>query len=1040
MDTQVENAIEIAWNPASDQNLKSQAFEFLNQLRTEPQGWQVCFSLAIREPRPSDIVRHSALEIVNGAINGGQLNAPGLAYLRDNLVAYLHTTYGGTHTDQKGDTPAIQNKMTQTITYLFAALYASGWESFFDDLLSLTSKDNSSIRDNPPGIIFYLRVLNSIHDEIADVLVPRSPEEQRKDNTLKDLVRERDVVKIASSWQDILVEWQSRNDTILQLVLTVVGRWVNWIDISLIINDSLLGLLFGLVSQPKAPAEDVRLDNLRHAAISTFTDIIGKKMKAEDKLELITVLKLSNVISELISSSALQELRSTSNYDTDLAEAVAKLVNNTACDIIKVLDTDTASTDQVKRQANDSLQIFLPYVLRFFSDEYDEICSTVIPVLTDLLTFFRKESKNKGILAPQYTAMLSPILSAIIAKMKYDDTSTWGNEDAQTDEAEFQELRKRLQVLQQAVAVVDEPMYIESITNVVGTTFERLHSQRGQLDWRDVDLAMHEMFLFGELAVKNGGLYSKTKPVSAAAERLIDMMFKLVESDVASLTHPAIKLQYMEICVRYSTFFEANPRLITRVLENFVAFVHHDHIKVRTRSWYLFHRFVKHVRLHIGNIAETVIQALGDLLPIKAELSEATSDDDDMSSDTNEQSTDAAFNSQLYLYEAVGCICGAHAVPVDNQGIYIQSVLTPLFSDLEAHLGPAKNGDERAVLQVHHLIMALGTLARGFSDWTPASSTTSAPPPAKAVSEEFTRAAEAIIVALETLNSSFEIRTAARFAFSRLISVLGVHILPQLPRWIDGLLSRTSTKDEMALFLRLLDQIVYEFKTEIFDILDTLLTPLLQRVFTGIAEPTAGTDDEIQLAELKREYLGFLLVILNNDLGSVLVSNTNQPTFDTVISTIEHFAKDLSDFPTAKLAFSVLIKLTSTWGGPDIVHDVSSKAGNAIPPASSPQPTLAGFDRFMMTRFSPLCWTLPMNPNFNPKDAQGKQVLGEAAGLQKAIYVKTGHDYMTWLREVELKGMGIDGNTIEEYVGALVTLDAKGFRQFFQTFVQRSGR
>lgn len=73
-----------------------------------------------------------------------------------------------------------------------------------------------------------------------------------------------------------------------------------------------------------------------------------------------------------------------------------------------------------------------------------------------------------------------------------------------------------------------------------------------------------------------------------------------------------------------------------------------------------------------------------------------------------------------------------------------------------------------------------------------------------------------------------------------------------------------------------------------------------------------------------------------------------------------------------------------------------------------------------------------MNPNFNPKDAQGKQVLGEAAGLQKAIYVKNGHDYITWLREVELKGMGIDGNTIEEYVRALVTLDAKGFRQFFQ--------
>lgn len=470
------------------------------------------------------------MEIVNGAIRDGQLNAPGLAYLRDSILAYVLTTYRGAHAEQNLDTLVIQNKFIQTITNLFTSLYASGWKSFFDDLLSLTSKENSSARDNAPGVIFYLRILNSVHDEIADVLIPRSPEEQRESNILKDLVRERDVAKITSSWQDILVEWQSRNDTILELALSAVGRWVSWIDISLVINDSLLGLLFGLVSQPQGSTLDVRLDRFRHAAISTFTEIVGKKMKAEDKLELITVLKLSNVISELISSTALQELRSTSNYDTDLAEAVAKLVNNTACDIIKVLDTDIATTNQVKRQANDLLQIFLPYVLRFFSDEYDEICSTVIPALTDLLTFFRKESKSRGVLAPQYTVMLSPILDAIIVKMKYDETSTWGNEDAQTDEAEFQELRKRLQVLQQAVAVVDEQLYIESIANVVATTFERLRSQRGQLDWRDVDLAMHEMFLFGELAVKNGGLYSKTKPVSAAAERLIGMMFKLVES------------------------------------------------------------------------------------------------------------------------------------------------------------------------------------------------------------------------------------------------------------------------------------------------------------------------------------------------------------------------------------------------------------------------------------------------------------------------------------------------------------------------------
>lgn len=329
----------------------------------------------------------------------------------------------------------------------------------------------------------------------------------------------------------------------------------------------------------------------------------------------------------------------------------------------------------------------------------------------------------------------------------------------------------------------------------------------------------------------------------------------------------------MEICVRYHTFFEANPQLIPRVLETFVRFVHHDHVKVKTRSWYLFHRFVKQLRQHLGTVAQTVIQALVDLLPIKAEISEDDGDNDGMSSEENDQSSESQFNSQLYLFEAIGCLSSNTALPVENQVMYVRSVMNPLYSDLEAHLGQARAGDERSILQVHHVVMALGTLARGFSDWIPASASPSAHPPAPLVSEEFTRTAEVILVALESLGSSLDIRTAARFAFSRLIAVVGNRILPQLPRWIEGLLSQTSSKDEMALFLRLLDQVVYGFKNEIFDILNTLLTPFLQRVFAGMNEPISGTDDQIQLSELKAQYLGFLFVILNNDLGSVLVSN-----------------------------------------------------------------------------------------------------------------------------------------------------------------------
>ena len=115
-----------------------------------------------------------------------------------------------------------------------------------------------------------------------------------------------------------------------------------------------------------------------------------------------------------------------------------------------------------------------------------------------------------------------------------------------------------------------------------------------------------------------------------------------------------------------------------------------------------------------------------------------------------------------------------------------------------------------------------------------------------------------------------------------------------------------------------------------------------------------------------------------------------------------------------------------TWGGPDIVHD----PGTAINGVSAQK--MEGFDIFMMTRFSPLCWALPSNPAYDTKDAQGKQVLNEAACLQKAIYQKTGQQYLTYLRDVELRGMGMNDDTIDEYLRALSTSDSKAFQGYFK--------
>lgn len=487
---------------------------------------------------------------------------------------------------------------------------------------------------------------------------------------------------------------------------------------------------------------------------------------------------------------------------------------------------------------------------------------------------------------------------------------------------------------------------------------------------------------------------------------------------IANYHHPAILLQYMEICTRYYNFFEDQQRYIPQVLENFVRLVHHDHVRIRTRSWYLFHRFVKTLRAQVGNVAKTVIESISDLLPIKAEVP-GNDADDDMSSDESDHSADAVFSSQLYLYEAIGCISSTSATPPADQGLYARSVMEPLFSDMSVHMDRAKAGDPQAVLQVHHIIMALGTLANGFAD-VHAAQQAKRPQPHEAVSNEFSRAAEAILIALNQLNASDDVRAACRSAFSRLLGVLGAAVLPQLPQWIEGLLSRSSSKDEMAMFLRLLEQVVYNFKTEIYNILDMLLTPLLQRVFSGLSEPINGTDDEIQLQELRREYVSFVQVILSNELGGVLVSASNQGTFESLVSSIINIAKTLThgNLVPSRIAFNVLNRMASQWGGPD----VATIGENPIT-TGAPAPAIPGFDQFMIEHFHGLCWTVLQDGGFRPNtDAQSRQILNEIAVIQQVIYSKTGEAFINHLQGVTFPQLGIDGT---EYLRVLTTSQEK---------------
>ena len=79
--SQIESAAEIWSNPRSSQELKSQAFDYLTQLKSDPQGWQACVTLFAKQPQTSEVVRLVCLEVVNAAVYSQALNAESLSSL-----------------------------------------------------------------------------------------------------------------------------------------------------------------------------------------------------------------------------------------------------------------------------------------------------------------------------------------------------------------------------------------------------------------------------------------------------------------------------------------------------------------------------------------------------------------------------------------------------------------------------------------------------------------------------------------------------------------------------------------------------------------------------------------------------------------------------------------------------------------------------------------------------------------------------------------------------------------------------------------------
>ena len=258
------------------------------------------------------------------------------------------------------------------------------------------------------------------------------------------------------------------------------------------------------------------------------------------------------------------------------------------------------------------------------------------------------------------------------------------------------------------------------------------------------------------------------------------MLYTLVQSRISAYPHHTVTLQFFETATRYTDFFKVRKECIMPTLHAMVdqryvdkpshllgnnneypcRGLHNQDSSVRARVFYLFHRFIKELRSEISpDLAASLLDNIRDLLSIQVDLPELESPE------TQDLLTEAIknpgiFDSQIYLFETAGILNSLFFKDSTQSETLLKSIVKPLMEELPGNLQAAKvSNDVTAVLKIHHTIMALGNVAKGFPDLpSPLPEGYILPP-----LEVFREIGQGILVCLEQLNVVKGVRDAVSF-------------------------------------------------------------------------------------------------------------------------------------------------------------------------------------------------------------------------------------------------------------------------------------
>jgi exportin-T len=638
----IRQAIAVAGNPAASSADRNAALEYCNSVKCSAGAWLMCCNLfrTCDDASARFWCLSSLLDIVQNT--WASLDSESQMAIRAFVLEYMRQQVSAAHLDPH---VFILNKFGQLVAGLVACSFPQQWPDFFEAML-----DNLSAAPSPATVDMFLRVMGAVDEDIicGGLDFPRESYQAAMSMQVKDGLRESSISRIFDAWMTIICQCGDSNANLTCTTLGLVGAYISWADIGLVVNEKVLPVIFRCCAVPA----------LMPDALKCLAAVVSKKMEYSSKISVMLQINVPAALQQLTSNRALAE---------PYAPFVAAICKETVACINKSLED--ASLNAPACASAQLLNIALPCLIDTLQSCSDASAEVALELLKEFVALLKKVGALPDadkVTRPQLDgfqhldshlqAMLTAICSRLCLPLDFDFDESVGDDNADNG------YRQDLLTVYKSIARLRPQNARVFVINLLAT------AARDAGSWNRCEVAVLLFFEMGEVF--------PTDTSKAGEGDVASTMQMLLEAHVWDWPAPQLQSTVMETVLRYFRFFAAAPAYLPPVLAAFTGIrgIQSPSEALRRRAAYLFMKFCKMISKHDPKrLADVLTHVCAAVLPVfEAYL-------------TQDGGKIADHDTRVQCAEALGIVIGSCSVPLASKVTELSRFITP-FTLLLAHM------------------------------------------------------------------------------------------------------------------------------------------------------------------------------------------------------------------------------------------------------------------------------------------------------------------------------------------------------------------